>query len=46
MTQDLSDFRRQGAAVNAFYNALTPSQQRTFDQQTLPPAPSSGGTPR
>jgi hypothetical protein len=36
MTRDLDDFRRQGQAVVAFYNQLTPEQQRTFDRETLP----------
>jgi protein CpxP len=43
MAQDAQDFRRQGAAVNAFYGKLTPSQQRTFDQDTLSSA--SDGSP-
>jgi hypothetical protein len=36
MAQDIADFRRQGAAVNAFYGTLTPEQQRVFDRDTLP----------
>jgi hypothetical protein len=36
MAQDAADFRRQGAAVNAFYAKLSPDQQRTFDLDTLP----------
>jgi hypothetical protein len=36
MAADEADFRQQGAAVVAFYNQLTPSQQKVFDQQTLP----------
>jgi len=36
MAQDAIDFRRQGAAVNTFYGQLTPAQQKTFDQDTLP----------
>jgi hypothetical protein len=36
MTQELADFRRQGQATAAFYNKLTPDQQRTFDRETLP----------
>jgi hypothetical protein len=36
MTQDDVDFRQQGLAVTAFYSSLTPSQQRTFDMETLP----------
>jgi len=38
MEQDVTDFRRQGDAVMAFYNQLSPEQQRTFDRQTQPPA--------
>jgi hypothetical protein len=36
MTQDGADFRRQGAAVTAFYGKLTLEQQKTFDRDTLP----------
>jgi hypothetical protein len=36
MAQDASDFRRQGAAVNAFYDKLTVEQQKTFDRDTAP----------
>lgn len=43
MEKDAADLRRQGAAVIAFYNQLTPNQQRTFDMDTLPGA--QGGTP-
>jgi hypothetical protein len=39
MASDLADFRRQGEAVTAFYNQLTPEQQRTFDRETVPAAP-------
>jgi hypothetical protein len=42
MAQDDLDFRRQGAAVNAFYGKLTPEQQKVFDRDTLP----SGSDPR
>jgi hypothetical protein len=38
MAQDTADFRRQGQAVIAFYNQLTPGQQKTFDDETLPSA--------
>jgi protein CpxP len=38
MAQDLADFRREGAAVTAFYDQLTPEQQRVFDRETLPQA--------
>ncbi len=36
MTQDLEDFHRQSQAVAAFYERLTPPQQRVFDTDTLP----------
>lgn len=39
MAQDAMDFRRQGAAVNAFYDKLSAEQQKTFDRDTLPTAP-------
>nr|MEA2797561.1 hypothetical protein [Phenylobacterium sp.] len=42
MAQDAIDFRRQSAAVIAFYGKLTPAQQKIFDQDTLP----SGSDPR
>lgn len=42
MAQDDQDFRRQGAAVNAFYGQLTPEQQQVFDRDTLP----TGSDPR
>lgn len=42
MEQDMTDLKRQGAAVLAFYNSLTPDQQRTFDRQTLPSAGQAG----
>lgn len=35
MQQDLDAFRREGAAVKAFYAILTPAQRATFDRQTL-----------
>jgi hypothetical protein len=38
MERDMADFHRQGAAVIAFYQQLTPDQQRIFDAQTLPSA--------
>jgi hypothetical protein len=44
MNQDAADFRRQGEAVIAFYGQLTPTQQATFDRETLP-SPSDGDTP-
>jgi hypothetical protein len=40
MRQDLDDLHRQGQALKAFYAALSPQQQKTFDAQTLPPPPS------
>ena len=36
MSQDLSDFRRQSQVVVAFYERLTPAQQRTFDRELTP----------
>jgi hypothetical protein len=42
MAADESDFRKQGEAVSAFYESLTPQQQKTFDSETLP----ARGTPR
>jgi hypothetical protein len=42
MAQDDLDFRKQGAAVNAFYGKLTAEQQKVFDRDTLP----SGADPR
>jgi hypothetical protein len=42
MADDTADFRRQGAAVVAFYNQLTPEQQRTFDRDTVPNAQAGG----
>ena len=38
MSQELTDFRRQSQAIQAFYGSLTPDQQRTFDRDTLPQA--------
>ena len=38
MSDELADFRRQRTAVEAFYNRLTPDQQRIFDQDTAPQA--------
>jgi hypothetical protein len=38
MTQELADFHRQTAAIQAFYARLTPDQQRTFDRDTAPQA--------
>jgi len=42
MAQDALDFKRQGAAVTAFYAGLSPGQQRVFDQDTLPQASAPG----
>jgi hypothetical protein len=42
MAADEADFRKLGAAVTAFYGQLTPAQQKTFDDETLP----GRGTPR
>jgi protein CpxP len=36
MAHDAIDFKRQSAAVVAFYGKLTPTQQKIFDQDTLP----------
>jgi hypothetical protein len=36
MTDELADFQRQSAAIQAFYARLTPDQQRTFDRDTAP----------
>ncbi len=36
MTQDLDDFHHQSQVITAFYDRLTPAQQRTFDRDTLP----------
>ncbi len=46
MQEDAATLHRQGQAVKAFYSTLSPSQQRTFDQQTAPNAQrsSSGGS--
>ena len=46
MAADEAEFRRQGAAVIAFYDQLTPDQQRTFDRDTLPtPTPAPAAPP-
>jgi hypothetical protein len=34
---DLQDLQRRGAAIKAFYGALSPAQQAVFDRQTSPP---------
>lgn len=36
MEADLDSLRARGRALKAFYATLTPSQQATFDRQTLP----------
>jgi len=36
MADDQADFRRQADAVLAFYDRLTPNQQRAFDRDTVP----------
>jgi protein CpxP len=38
MTDELADFHRQSAAIQAFYGRLTPDQQATFDRDTAPQA--------
>ena len=45
MAQDAADFKRQGAAVNAFYASLSPAQQRVFDEDTLPQGDSRDRAP-
>ncbi len=37
MKADLASLERRGAALNAFYSALSPQQQAIFDRKTLPP---------
>jgi hypothetical protein len=46
MAQDNLDFKRQSAAVNAFYDKLTPDQRKVFDRETLPSPSDSGGDRR
>ena len=43
MEQDLADLRRQGDATTAFYDKLTPDQQKVFDSQTLPAGTDQSG---
>lgn len=43
MAQDSLDFKRQGAAVDAFYGKLSPEQQRVFDRDTQPSASDGAG---
>ena len=38
MEDHLAAFRRRSAAIVAFYEQLTPDQQRAYDQQTSPSA--------
>jgi hypothetical protein len=38
MSDELTDFRRQGDAIRLFYARLTPDQQRAFDRDTAPQA--------
>ena len=40
---DLGTLRQRGQALKAFYATLTPSQQATFDRETLPRAQDEGG---
>jgi hypothetical protein len=43
---DEAEFKRQGAAIVAFYNQLTADQQQIFDRETLPSAePGQEGAP-
>ncbi len=37
MRQELTELQRQSAALKALYAALSPEQQRIFDERTLPP---------
>ncbi|HZZ30788.1 MAG TPA: Spy/CpxP family protein refolding chaperone [Phenylobacterium sp.] len=46
MLQDSLDFKRQSAAVNAFYGKLTPDQQKVFDRETLAADSNAGGDRR
>jgi hypothetical protein len=47
MQADLDAVRRQGQAVEAFYDALDPVQKRVFDAQTAPtPNEPPGSGPR
>ncbi len=43
MDEDFAALRHQGEAVKAFYAALTPDQQRTFDRLTLQSGGDKGG---
>lgn len=43
MADELADFRRQSAAIEAFYAHLTPDQQHTFDRDTAPQAQAAPG---
>ncbi len=36
MEQELADLKQQSVALKTFYAALTPAQQRIFDDRTLP----------
>ena len=44
MEADLDSLRARGRALKAFYATLTPSQQATFDRQTLPREQAQGGS--
>lgn len=39
---DQAEFRRQSQAVMAFYNQLSPEQQRVFDRETAPQSGNPG----
>ena len=41
MADELAEFRKQRASIEAFYARLTPDQQRTFDRDTAPQAASA-----
>jgi len=42
---DQAEFKRQSQAVLAFYNQLTPEQQRIFDRETAPQPGNSSQAP-
>jgi periplasmic protein CpxP/Spy len=44
MEADLDSLRTRGRALKAFYATLTPSQQATFDRQTLPREQAQSGS--
>jgi periplasmic protein CpxP/Spy len=44
LSAEITQFRRNADATRAFYDQLSPDQQRTFDQVTAPPQ--RGGRPQ